>query len=362
VVCTPGLDAPKFFKWLEEFRPTWFTAAPAFYQAILAYAATDNKVMAHHSLRFLRSAAAPLPQRVLEELEHRFKVPVIESYGMTEAAAQITSNPIPPGQRRAGSAGIASGPEVAVMDEEGSLLPLGETGEIVIRGASVMAGYENNPAANSTSFVDGWFRTGDQGIMDSDGYFFITGRIKEIINRGGEKISPREVDEVLLDHPAIIEAATFAVAHHRLGQDIVTAVVLRESTSVTEKEIRDFVHIRLSQHKVPTRVLIVDHIPKSSAGKLQRTRLAEELQAKLKAEFSPPRDAVESSIAKIWAEVLDIEQVGIHDNFFALGGDSLLATQVLARLKGTLRGQASFHAFFEYPTVAELAQIMRQNM
>jgi acyl-CoA synthetase (AMP-forming)/AMP-acid ligase II/acyl carrier protein len=280
---------------------------------------------------------------------------------MTEAAAQITSNPVPPGRRKAGSVGIASGPQVAIMDEEGSLLPPGQTGEIVIRGDSVMAGYENNPGANSSSFAVGWLRTGDQGFMDSDGYFFISGRIKEIINRGGEKVSPREVDEVLLEHPAVREAATFAVPHPRLGEDVAAAVVLREKGSVTEKEIRDFALTRLSQHKVPSRVLIVDHIPKSSTGKLQRARLAEELQGKLKTTFSPPRDTIENAIARIWAEILGIEQVGIHDDFFALGGDSLSATRVVARLEQTLQLKTSVRAFFEYPTVAELAQMLGQE-
>jgi acyl-CoA synthetase (AMP-forming)/AMP-acid ligase II/acyl carrier protein len=361
VVCTPGFDAPKFFDWLEEFRPTWFTAAPALYQALLAYASTSHEIIAHDSLRFLRSAAAPLSPRLLEQLERLFKVPLIESYGMTEAAAQITSNPLPPGRRKAGSVGIASGPEVAIMGEDGTLLPPGKTGEIVIRGANVMAGYENNPAANSTSFADGWFRTGDQGFTDSDGYFFINGRIKEIINRGGEKISPREVDEVLLDHPAVIEAATFPVPHPRLGEDIAAAAVLRENISVTEKQIRDFALTRLSQQKVPSRILIVDHIPKSSTGKLQRARLAEALQAKLNAVFSPPRNAIENAIAKIWTEILGVDPVGIHDNFFALGGDSLSATRVVARLEDTLNLKTCLLTFFDYPTVAELAQMLAQN-
>lgn len=360
VVCTSGFDAPKFFDWLDEFKPTWFTAAPALYQALLAYASTNHKTIAHHSLRFLRSAAAPLPPRVLEELERLFRVPVIESYGMTEAAAQITSNPLPPRQRKVGSVGIASGPEAAIMDEDRNLLAPGQTGEIVIRGSSVMAGYENNAAANSSSFANGWFRTGDQGLMDSHGYFFITGRIKEIINRGGEKISPREVDRALLEHPGIAEVATFAVSHARLGEDIVAAVVLRENASSNEKEIRDFASTRLSQQKVPSRILIVDQIPKSPTGKLQRGRLAEALEPKLKTVFIPPRNEIEHAVTKILAEALGVEQVGVHDNFFALGGDSLSATRVVTRIKDALQLEVPLRVLFDYPTVAEIGQFIMQ--
>jgi acyl-CoA synthetase (AMP-forming)/AMP-acid ligase II/acyl carrier protein len=356
VVCTPGFDASKFFDWLEEFKPTWFTAAPALYQGLLAYASNNHKATAHHSLRFLRSAAAALPQRVLKELEQVFNVPVVESYGMTEAAAQITSNPLPPGERKARSVGVASGPEVAIMDDAGNLLDFGQTGEIAIRGTSLMEGYENDATANSSSFQNGWLRTGDQGFVDSDGYIFITGRIKEIINRGGEKISPREIDEALLDHPGVAEVATFAVSHARMGEDVVVAVVLRENASLDEKALRDFASARLSQEKLPSRILIVEQIPKGPTGKLQRGRLAEELEPKLKTAFSPARSKIESTVAEIWAEILGVEEVGIYDNFFTLGGDSLSATRVVARLHSALQLNVSPRILFDYPTVVEIAQ------
>lgn len=185
VVCTPGFYAPQFFDWLEEFRPTWYTAAPTMQQAILARANANRETIARSSLRFIRSSSAPLPPKVMTELEGVFKIPVIESYGMTEASHQIASNLLPVRERKAGSVGLAAGPDVAVMDSQGNLLSAGEVGEIVIRGANVMSGYENNPAANKSSFTNGWFRTGDEGCLDSDGYLFITGRLKEIINRGG---------------------------------------------------------------------------------------------------------------------------------------------------------------------------------
>jgi len=362
VLCAPGFDPVKFFEWLEEFKPSWFTAAPALYQGILSHASTHPGIAAHHSLRFLRSAAAPLPKRVLEALEQLFNVPVIESYGMTEAAAQMTSNPLPPGERKSRSVGIASGPEVAIMDDGGNLLAAGQMGEIVIRGASIMAGYENNPTANSSSFDNGWLRTGDQGFMDNDSYVFITGRIKEVINRGGEKISPREIDETFLDHPDVADVATFAVPHERLGEDIVSAVVLRDKVSCDEKVMRDFASARLSQHKLPSRILIVEQIPKGPTGKLQRHRLAAELESKLKAAFSPALTKTERTLAEVWAEILDVEQVGIHDNFFTLGGDSVSATRIVARLHGALKLDLPLTILFDHPTVAELASFIMQRL
>ena len=153
--------------------------------------------------------------------------PVVESYGMTEASHQMASNPLPPGVRKPGSVGVQTGIDVAIMDDAGNLLPANERGEIVIRGASVIDAYERNPTANATSFTDGWFRTGDQGYKDDDGYLTISGRLKEIINKAGEKISPREIDELLLKHPAVRQAVTFALPHPTLGEDVGAAVVLR---------------------------------------------------------------------------------------------------------------------------------------
>lgn len=196
---------------------------------------------------------------------------------MTEATHQMASNPLPPGARKPGTVGVAAGPEIAIMDMDGNLLPRGATGEIVIRGESVTAGYEANPRANAEAFVDGWFRTGDQGTMDADGYVSITGRLKEIINRGGEKVSPREVDEVLMDHPAVAQVVTFAMPHDKLGEDVAAAVVLREGAQASEKELREFVATRLADFKVPRKVLLLDEIPKGATGKLQRIGLAQKL-------------------------------------------------------------------------------------
>ena len=227
VFCTPGFNALKFFAAMEEAKPTWYTAVPTMHQAILTRAAQNKAVIARHPLRFVRSSSSSLPPQVIGELEAVFHAPVIEAYGMTEASHQMAANPLR-GLRKPGSVGLAAGPEIAIMDEAGEILAPGRTGEIVIRGESVTSGYENNAKANAEAFVNGWFRTGDQGVIDAEGYVTLTGRLKEIINRGGEKISPREVDEALMDHPAVLQVVTFAVPHEMLGEDVAAAVVLRE--------------------------------------------------------------------------------------------------------------------------------------
>jgi non-ribosomal peptide synthetase component F len=369
VVCTPGFYAPKFFEWMNEFRPTWYTAVPTMHQAVLARAAHNRDIIARCPLRFIRSSSSALPPQVMRELESEFGAPVIESYGMTEASHQMTSNPLPPHERKAGSVGVAAGPEVAIMDEAGHLLPRGETGEIVIRGGNVTRGYENNPAANEQAFTDGWFRTGDQGVFDADGYLFITGRLKEIINRGGEKISPREVDEALMDHPAVAQAVTFAIPHTKLGEEVGAAVVLRPAASTTERELRRFAATRLADFKTPRRVLIVDDIPKGATGKLQRIGLAESLgltalddeSSHEKADYVAPRTPVEQALAEIWGQVLGVERVGIHDHFFQLGGDSLLATQILSQVREVLLAELSFLNLMDAPTVAGMALAVAQS-
>ncbi len=277
VFCTPGFNALRFFGWLEEARPSWYTAVPTMHQALLARADRNVESLATTRLRFVRSSSSSLPPQVMKELEQTFKVPVIEAYAMTEAAHQMTSNPLPPRTRKPGTVGIAAGPEVAVMDRDGRLLASGAVGEIVIRGPNVTRGYENNPEANAECFTNGWFRTGDQGMMDEEGYLTITGRLKEIINRGGEKISPREVDNALMDHPAVEQVVTFALPHDKLGEEVAAAVVLRKGSEAGEREIRQFVADRLADFKVPRKIVFLDEIPKGATGKLQRIGLAEKL-------------------------------------------------------------------------------------
>jgi oxalate---CoA ligase len=276
VFCTPGFNALKFFAEMEDAKPTWYTAVPTMHQTILTRAGRHRDIIARHPLRFVRSSSSSLPPIVIGELEAAFHCPVIEAYGMTEATHQMASNPLN-GIRKPGSVGVPAGPEIAIMDEAGQLLARGETGEIVIRGENVTAAYENNSKANGEAFVNGWFRTGDQGVIDADGYLTLTGRLKEIINRGGEKISPREVDEALMDHPAVLQAVAFAVPHPMLGEDVGAAVVLRQGLTTTEQELGAFLSERLAAFKTPRKILFLAEIPKGATGKLQRIGLAQKL-------------------------------------------------------------------------------------
>jgi len=277
IFCTPGFNALRFFNWMNEAKPSWYTAVPTMHQIIVARAESNREIIQANPLRFIRSSSSSMPPQVIRALEETFNTPLIESYGMTEAAHQMASNPLPPAKRIPGSVGIAAGPDIAIMDTEGNLLANGVTGEIVIRGINVTSGYENNPKANAEAYTNGWFRTGDQGVLDQDNYLSITGRLKEIISRGGEKISPREVDEIIMDHPAVALVVTFGMPHEKLGEEVAAAVVLREGQHVSEKELREFIAIRLADYKVPRKILFLEEIPKGATGKLQRIGLAAKL-------------------------------------------------------------------------------------
>ncbi len=277
VFCTPGFNALRFFKWMDEARPTWYTAVPTMHLAIASRGKHNAEVLARHPLRFVRSSSSAMPPQLIQQIETMFKAPLIESYGMTESAHQMASNPLPPAQRKPGSVGRAAGPEVAIRGEDGSLQGADTVGEIVIRGPSVTAGYENNPKANEEAFVDGWFRTGDQGVMDAEGYLSITGRLKEIINRGGEKVSPREIDEILLDHVSVAQVVVFGAPHKRLGEEVAAMVVLHEGHECEERELQQFVAKRVAGYKVPKKILFVDELPKGATGKLQRIGLAQRI-------------------------------------------------------------------------------------
>lgn len=283
IYCTPGFNALKVFSWLEDASPSWYTAVPTMHQAILGRAKRNEAVLEKINLRFVRSSSSSLPPQVMSELEQAFQCPVVEAYGMTEAAHQMTSNPITPNMQKPGSVGKAAGPDVMLFADGVLFRDPEKLGEIVISGDNITSGYEANEKANAKSFVPDpkggqrWFRTGDQGQFDRDGYLSITGRLKEIINRGGEKISPREVDEILMDHPAISQAVTFALPHKLLGEDVAVAIILRDGAEATPAEIREFASKRLAAFKVPQKVLIVDDIPKGATGKLQRIGLHKKL-------------------------------------------------------------------------------------
>ncbi|HEY8747697.1 MAG TPA: AMP-binding protein [Tepidisphaeraceae bacterium] len=368
VACSEGFVATRFWERLGEFNPTWYTAVPTMHQAIVARPEAGEFDRGNSRLRFVRSSSAALPPQVAQELERVFSVPVVEAYGMTEAAHQMCCNPLPPGVRKFGSVGLPAGPDVAVMNDAGDILPTGQRGEVVIRGANVTPGYQNNPAANQSAFTNGWLRTGDLGHIDGDGYLFLAGRLKEIINRGGEKISPREIDEVLLDHPSVQAALCFAIPDARLGEEIGAAVVLRKGSETTDIELMNFAATRLAGFKVPRRVLILDEIPKGPTGKPQRIGLAAKLgldgSAPKVAEASAggaPQTEFERTLAAIWCEVLKIKSVKTGDDFFALGGDSVLAAQVIARIHGQMQRDLPMPVFFTTRTLGAVAKAIEAS-
>ena len=363
VVCTPGFLAPRFVEWLQEFRPTWYTAVPTMHQAILARAAQHRDVIADVALRFIRSSSSALPPQVMKELETVFQAPVIEAYGMTEASHQIASNPLPPAARKPGSVGLAAGPDIAIVDEDSFFLPPGATGEVVVRGSNVTKGYGNNSSANEEAFRDGWFRTGDQGFRDEDQYLYLTGRLKEVINQGGEKIMPREIDEALLSHPSVSQALAFGTPHPTLGEVVCAAVTLREGDATSELEIREFAATQLATFKVPQRIVVLNEIPKGATGKFQRLGLAEKLGLSslfdgqtTPADYIPPRSPLEEILVTFWAETLGVDRIGVDDNFFYLGGDSILAANLLTRVQEALQLEISLFRLFDSPTVSGMTQ------
>src|SRR5438552_5174590 len=274
VVVPAKFNALSFWRIAHEHGATWYSAVPTLHQLLLARADAGTGLPAGaERLRFIRSCSAPLAPQVMHDLEAAFGAPVLEAYGMTEAAHQMASNPLPPAERKPGSVGPGTDVRISIMDPIGKHLPPGERGEVVIRGPNVIQGYENNPEANASSFTDGWFRTGDQGFLDPGGYLTLVGRLKELINRGGEKISPREIDELLLTHPAVAEAVCFGVPHPTWGEEVAAAVVVREA--VSESELLAYCRERLADYKRPKQIHITDTIPRTATGKIQRRIVAQ---------------------------------------------------------------------------------------
>ena len=361
VICTPGFDANLFLPWLEEYRPTWYTAGPTLHHAILPLIESRPDVLDRSPLRFVRSIGAPLQQHLLQQLERALDAPVLEGYGMTEAGA-ITSNAPPPHRRKPGSAGRSTGSEIGIMGESGQLLPPDREGEIVVRGAAVMQSYRNNPEANRNAFRDGWFRTGDLGRLDAEGFLFVTGRIKEMINRGGDKILPGEIEAALLAHPAVAEAVVFGVEHATLGEDVMAAVVLRPGFSANEPELRRFAAETIADFKLPRRIVFLDAIPKGATGKPARKALAAQCKAEMDSapESSPATTELERKLAGIWRKILKLENVGTRDDFFQLGGDSLALTLVLTEAEVEFGSDESAE-FLSSPYIETLSRILTRS-
>jgi acyl-CoA synthetase (AMP-forming)/AMP-acid ligase II len=274
VHCSPGFNALRFFKWLHESSATWYTAVPTMHQMILA---RGDERSNSSGVRFVRSSSAHLHTNIWRELENRFDCPVLNAYGMTEASHQVSSNPLPPAIRKYGTVGISNTTEYVILNEQGAVQPQGVAGEVAILGNAVTAGYLVPEEANKTAFSNGWFRTGDSGVIDTDGYLTLTGRLKEIINCGGEKLSPAEIDEVLMAHPSVASALSFGASCPVMGERVCAVVVLHSGRAATESDLKAFVRDRLAKFKVPKRVVITDEIPRGATGKMQRIGMAQRL-------------------------------------------------------------------------------------
>lgn len=355
VISTAGFDAGAFLSWLNHFRPTWYTASPALHNAILPLLEA-RPVGFQLPLRFVRSIGAPLPRALLVDLERTMKVPVLEGYGMTEAG-MIASNAPPPAERKSGSVGQIVGVDVAIVDGSFSPLAPGSQGQIVVRGPAVIQSYWNNPQADHTAFRNGWLLTGDLGYLDDERFLYVTGRIKDIINRGGEKILPQEIDDILLTHPLVSEAVAFPVPHPTLGEDVAAAVVLVQKAQITETELRQFVAQRLASFKVPRRIVFLAEIRKGPTGKAHRGELF--LETGLIQTVAAAVTPIEQRLETIWKRILRIETIGLQDDFFSAGGDSLALTVLMAEIELEFGVNGDVHErFFALPTIATLAEIL----
>ena len=357
-VCVARFEPDRFFDWLETMGPTYYMASAARQVAILE-AFRRRSLPVKHSLRFALSGGANLPASDQTALERALGVPVIQSYGMNETG-NITQAPFPPERAPPSSVGWPTNVDIAIVDEDGGPLGAEELGEIIVRGPEIFEGYENDPEANALAFRDGWFRTGDLGRIDRAGFVFLSGRIKDVINRGGTKVAPPEVEEALALHPEVAQVAAFALPHPTLGEDVAAAVVLRPGATVDEDALRNFAATRLAAFKVPTRIMTLSELPRGSFDKVRRDELTRIAAVELRHEFVPPRDEKESAVARIFADVLGMDRVGAFDNFFELGGDSLSAMRALAQMESIFSVAMGVEAFFLKPTAAALAVAIRE--
>ena len=364
--------APReFLRLIDELSPTWYAGSPAIHQAIIRYIESEGIMPLRYSLRYIRSSGAPLPVQLEEKLAKYFGGIVVKVYGLTETGGTGTFTPPMSGKNKKNSVGIAGGCEVGIMDDGGSFLPPGKAGAIFIKGPGVTKGYENNDFANARSFRNGWFATGDQGYFDEDGCLFITGRTKEIINRGGVKISPYEVENILSQHSDVLETAVFAVPHPVFGEAPAAMVVLKPGTNAMPRQLKLFLRDKIAQYKIPEQIIIVDKIPRGATGKVQRSKLYEHVAETIQSnpqwndcrttDFLPPGTEMEKMVADIWRKLLKIEEIGVQDDFVELGGDSLAAAVLFAEIEQVLGKKLSINTILEYRTIEQLASLLENE-
>ncbi len=368
VICLPEADVDGFFGAIDEFHPTYLCAGFAIHRTILRRSAAFRDQIARSRLRFLRTTSGRLELSEIDELEKIFDAPVVVSFGSTEACG-IAHDPLPPRLRKRGAVGIPTVNEVAVIDASGRFRPQGSAGEIVVRGPLVCDGYFDDPDGTVRSFVGNWFRTGDLGRIDDDGYVFLSGRINEMINRGGEKISPMEIDSALESLPGIAEAAAFGVPHPSLGEELVAAVVREAGATIDETDIIARVRERMGSRHVPRRIYFVDRLPRTDLGKVRRNALAQSFVSELRTAASGDAAVAESAalpaeaaLSRLWSTILGAGVIGRHDDFFLVGGDSVSGTQLLARVKMIFGVELPIKALFgEAATIAGMARAIESG-
>jgi acyl-CoA synthetase (AMP-forming)/AMP-acid ligase II/thioesterase domain-containing protein len=346
-------------EWLDVLRPTWYSAGPTLHTAVLDK--TKRLEQAAHTLRFVVSGGAPLPKEVQDGLQRILGVPVLEHYGSSEAA-QIAANLPPPGPNKPGTCGQPWPDTMAIVGEDGHPLPAGQRGEVWVRGPTVMSGYLDAPELNQAAFKEGWFCTGDIGSLDKAGFLSLHGRLSELINRGGEKIAPAEIESALLRHPAVAEAAAFAIPHPRLGEDVAAAIIPHPGAQATTADLRQFLQRELASFKIPRRILILDQLPKGATGKVQRRRLRESMDGLLGDQGTMPVSDVnkaplklEAELLTLWRRLLKSEAVTVDDDFFVSGGDSLLAMEMLIEVERLIGHSVPETILFGAETIRQLA-------
>lgn len=367
VITSPGFQPDSVSSWLTDLQPTWYSAVPAIHYAMIRKAGEHGSLS--HSLRFIRSCSSPLPPVLLDELESRFHVPVIEAYGMTEASHQIASNPLPPLTHKPGSVGISTGYEVRILGTDNQDMPERTPGEVCITGPNLFSGYEQNQEANEQSFVKDFFRTGDEGYLDEEGYLFLTGRIKELINKGGEKIAPREIEEVVLAIPGIDQTVAFSIPHPELGEDIGLIIVPKLGFHPDILEIKKIILLHLAPWKVPSRIWVRDEIPKGPTGKVRRREIAGLIEGEVIAHevdsspgFNDEPDECLQKIEEIWKKLLNCPSIGYDDDFFAVGGYSLTALAITTELEQMYGVDLPPTILFEASTIRSLAAVIRKKI
>lgn len=362
ILCTSGFNSALFFQLLQEYKPTWFQCVPTALHEIISLAKREKIDTKNHHLRVLRLVASRLPESLQIVAEEKFGVPVLQTFGMTEAGPLITSTGLPPATRKLGSVGPTLGTEIRIFDSNNKEVPMGVTGEIGIRGENVFLGYEDEEEENKKRFKDGWFLTGDLGFLDEDQHLFLAGRSKQLINRGGEKINPMEVEDVLRRHFAVEDAAVFPIEHRTLGEDVAAAVILKPDMTCTENDLRALAAEQLAVFKVPQRIMFIDEFPLTAIGKLDRLELAG-IAARKHAEEAAavPTDEIEKKLAEIWAREMDLESIGLDENFFSAGGDSLMGVRLLLEVEKWLGKPLPTELMFGINTVRYMVEKIRNH-